>query len=361
MSEKSRILEVTATLKPAGAEHLVVSLASALDPDRFEVAVVSLFDAFPDGLEPALYRSNIPVWHLGKHAGPDPRMYSRLSRVVNTFQPHIIHTHCYVTRYTLLLRAQAIVHTVHNMALLEADPVGRAINRYAFRHRVIAVGVGAAVAESLREVYDLPHPLSIPNGIDTQRFWRPESRVTWRERNGFSDQDLLIVSVARLDRQKNPGALVRAISCIPEAQLVLVGQGDLRSELEGQPRVHLLGVRDDIPEILAAADIFALSSDWEGLPLALIEAMAAGLPVVATAVGCVPEVVEDGVSGLLINRGDQAELVAALTSLARDSALRRRMGEAARRRSEAFSLQAMVSAYERLFAELLSSTASGRT
>jgi glycosyltransferase involved in cell wall biosynthesis len=201
--------------------------------------------------------------------------------------------------------------------------------------------------------------LSIPNGIDTRRFWRPDCRISWRQRNGFSDQDLLIVSVARLDRQKNPAALVRAIKAIPEAQLVLVGQGDLRSELEGLPRVHLLGVRDDIPEILAASDIFALSSDWEGLPLALIEAMAAGLPVVATAVGCVPEVVEDGVSGLLIGRGNQAELVAALISLAHDSGLRSSLGKAARRRSEVFSLQAMVSAYEQLFAKLLSSTASG--
>ena len=353
MISKTRILEVTATLKPAGAENIVVSLASALDPTRFEVGVVSLFDAFPEGLEPLLEQRNIPVWHLGKWRGPDPRMYPRLGQVVREFKPDIIHSHCYVTRYTAHLRAPAMVHTVHNLALSEAGWVGRLFHRFAFCRGTVPVGVGAAVSESVRRVYGLPQPVSIPNGIDTDRFWRPESRDSWRRRNGFRDEDLLIVSVGRLERQKNPAALVRAMKYIPEAHLLLVGQGSLRADLGDHKRVHLLGVRDDVPEILAASDIFALASDWEGLPLALIEAMAAGLPAVATSVGCVPEVIQHGATGLLVSPGSDIELVAGLRKLTKDSILRRQMGATARKCSHSFSLDAMVAAYEDLFHKLL--------
>jgi glycosyltransferase involved in cell wall biosynthesis len=357
MIARTRILEVTATLKPAGAENIVVSLASALNPAEFEVGVVSLFDAFPEGLEPSLEQRNIPVWHLGKWRGPDPRMYPRLCQVVREFRPDIIHSHCYVTRYTAHLRARAIVHTVHNLALSEVGWVGRLFHRLAFHRGMVPVGVGVAVADSVRQVYSLPQPVSIPNGIDTDRFWRPESRDSWRLRNGFRDEDLLIVSVGRLERQKNPAALVRAMKCIPEAHLLLVGQGSLRADLEGHKQVHLLGVRDDVPEILAASDIFALASDWEGLPLAVIEAMAAGLPVVATSVGCVPEAIQHGTTGLLVPPGSDRELVAGIRRLTENSMLRRQMGAAARKCAHSFSLDAMVAAYEDLFHKLLDASA----
>jgi glycosyltransferase involved in cell wall biosynthesis len=247
-----------------------------------------------------------------------------------------------------------MVHTVHNLAAKEVGCFGRLIHRLAFRAGIIPVAVGTAVADSIRQMYGLAQPLSIPNGIDTARFWRPESRKLWRQRNGFSDEDLLVVSVGRLERQKNPTMLVNAIESVPNAKLLMVGQGKLRANLEGRKRVHLLGVRDDVPDILAAADI------WEGLPLAVIEAMASGLPVVATAVGCVPEIVQHGRTGLLIRRGDQIALIAALRELAGNCKLRQDMGAAARKRSSSFSVDAMVLAYEELFGRLLSGSVAAR-
>ena len=354
MTLKTRILEVTATLKPAGAESVIVSLASALDPSRFEVGVVSLYNAFPNGLEPLLEGRHIPIWHLGKRRGPDPRMYASMRQVVREFRPDVIHSHCYVARYTVHLHARAMVHTVHNLAAKEVGCFGRLIHRLAFRAGIVPVAVGTAVADSIRQMYGIAQPLSIPNGIDTARFCRPESRNLWRQRNGFSDEDLLVVSVGRLERQKNPSMLVNAIESVPNAKLLVVGQGKLRANLEGRNRVHLLGVRDDVPDILAAADIFALASDWEGFPLAVIEAMASGLPVVATSVGGVPEIVQHGRTGLLIRRGDQIALIAALRELAGNCKLRQDMGAAARKRSSSFSVDAMVLAYEELFGRLLS-------
>jgi glycosyltransferase involved in cell wall biosynthesis len=118
-------------------------------------------------------------------------------------------------------------------------------------------------------------------------------------------------------------------------------------------RVRFLGVRADVAELLSACDIFALASDWEGSPLAVMEAMAAGLPVVATAVGGVPELVEDGVTGILAPRGDLQALGSALETLAGNPRLRREMGDAARERAKRFEVSAMVEGYAALFQEMV--------
>ena len=144
---KIRVLEVLATLKRAGAERMAVSLVRGLDPDRFETGVVSLFDAFPSGLEPELEAARIPTWHLGKRPGLDPRMIPRLFRVFRAFRPSILHTHSYVLRYTLpaglAARAGSMVHTVHNLAAREVDATGRLIHRFAFRRGVAPVVLAA--------------------------------------------------------------------------------------------------------------------------------------------------------------------------------------------------------------------------
>jgi glycosyltransferase involved in cell wall biosynthesis len=355
---KIRVLEILATLKPAGAENVVLSLATRMDRTKFEVAVVSLYDPFPCGLEPQLQSQNVSVWHLGKHRGPDLRIFGRLRRVVQQFQPDVIHSHCYVTRYTTGIEAPVMVHTVHNLATTEVGVVGRLFHRYAFQRAVRPVAVGGAVADSICRLYGSPPFAIIPNGIDVQRFWRPEVRQQWRQANGFRSDDLLVVSVGRLEPQKNPVALANAIARVPNAHLLFVGQGKLRPKLSGRERVHLLGVRADIPEVLASADVFALASHWEGLPLAVMEAMAAGLPVAATRVGCIPEVVEDGRTGFLIPPGDEVELASVLNRLATDASLRNQMGAAGRARSMSFDVQTMVAAYESLFIQLLRRSAT---
>jgi glycosyltransferase involved in cell wall biosynthesis len=350
---KIRVLEVVSTLLRAGAENVVSYLATGFDRSRFQTAVVSLYDQYPSGLEPVLSEHDVPVWHLGKHLGFDPRMYGRLSHVVREFQPDIIHSHCYVLRYLLHISGPVMAHTVHNIASAEVDALGRIFNRYAYRRGVVPIAVGRAVADSFRQMYGFAPPSTIPNGIDLDRFYRPEARNAWRRANGFGEDELLIVSTGRLSEQKNPVALAHAISDIPGARLLLAGEGDLRASLEGRDRVHLLGLRSDIPDILAAADIFALASSWEGLPLALIEAMAAGLPVVATSVGSVGEVVEHGRTGLLVPPGDTPALTASLRALVNDPGRRREMAAASYVRARRFSARAMVRSYEELFASLV--------
>ncbi len=360
-----RLLEVIPTLKRAGAENMVASLARLLDKGRFEILVASLYDAFPNGLEPLFDQYGIPVRHLGKRPGFDPRMYPRLSALGREFSPRIVHTHSYVLRYVLPVfarRGTTIVHTVHNVALKEAGRLGRAIHRFAFHRGVTPVAIAGEVARSIHALYGV-EPVTIANGIDTAAFHRPEARLPWRRANGFQAEDILILSAARLEPQKNPLALIEAFALAAPGgagcRLLLAGEGSLLDaaracalRLGVTGSVHFLGVREDMPEILNACDIFALASDWEGHPLAVMEAMAAGLPVVATAVGGVPELVASGVTGLLAPPRDAASLAAALQCLVRSACRRRELGEAARAASARFDSTVMASAYAALFERL---------
>lgn len=359
------MLEVLATLKRAGAERVAVSLAERLDPARFETAVVSLYDAFPGGFDAELEARAIPVWRLGKRRGLDPRMVARLADVFRRFRPAVVHTHSYVLRYALpaalWTRAGTMVHTVHNLAPKEVDAAGRLLHRMAFRKRVAAVAVSEEVARSFRGFYGHAPAAVIPNGIEILA--GDGGRAAWRHANGFAEDDLLVLSVARLDEQKNPLGLIDAFALAlggdPRCHLLLAGDGALRDAARARAahcgmgaRVHFLGVRDDIAAMLAAADLFALASDWEGRPMAVMEALAAGLPIVATAVGGVPGLVEHGATGLLAPRGDIGALARALAELACVPGRRRDMGEAARRCAQSFGVDAMVASYAQLFERL---------
>ena len=338
------VLEVLATLKRAGAERTAVTLAT-----RLGCAVVSLYDAFPRGFEPELEAAGVAVRHLGKRPGFDPRIYPRLRRVLREVRPAVIHTHSYVLRYAWPVSNAPVVHTVHNLADREVDRFGRLLHRLALRRGVRFVAISAEVARSFREMYGADPAAVIPNGVDL-----PPARVAraeWRRANGFAEQDVLIVSAARLDPQKNPLLLLDALPADPRCRLLLAGDGSLSDDVRraAGDRVHLLGVRDDIPDLLRACDVFALSSDYEGLPVAAIEAMAAGLPVVATAVGGVPELVEHGRTGLLVAPRDGPALHAALAALVGDPNQRRAMGAAGAERARLFGAARMVEAYAALF------------
>jgi glycosyltransferase involved in cell wall biosynthesis len=334
-----RLLEVLATLKRAGAETMVTSLACGLDRRRFEPQVVSLFGRFPGSLEPVLADCGVAVKHLGKRRGFDPRMYPRLRSIIREFRPDVIHTHSYVMRYVLPVAGCAMVHTVHNLAGQEVDWLGRAIHRIGYRRGVVPVAVAEEVSKSFELVYGFAPAATVPNGIDLSRFPEPTVRAS---------AELTIISVARLDPQKNPGMLVEAFRGLPpHCRLVLVGDGALKAEFEGIERVELTGARSDIPQLLGSADIFALASDWEGHPIALMEAMAAGLPVVATAVGGIPEIVGD--AGMLVPPRDLCAFAEALSQLVADPDRRADLGRRARERAQRFDVRRMVDAYAALF------------
>jgi glycosyltransferase involved in cell wall biosynthesis len=325
-----------------------------------------LYDAFSDGF--ALVERGIPVWHLGKRRGFDPRMWPRLIRVLREFRPDVVHSHSYILRYTfpaaMAARTPVMVHSVHNLAVNDVDALGRMVNRAAFRCGVLPVAVSTAVTRTFRVTYGFDPEATIPNGIDVDRFYRPGARREWRDAHGFADDDILIASVARLEPQKDPlgliGAFARGAAGDARCHLLMAGDGSLLEAARqcaercgAAGRVHFLGVCADVPELLSASDLFALASRWEGGPLVVLEAMAAGLPVAATAVGGINELTEPGVTALLVPQGDTGGLAGALAALVSDPERRRAMGEAGRRRAARFGVSAMIASYGELFERAL--------
>jgi glycosyltransferase involved in cell wall biosynthesis len=370
MTKKAKILHILPNFGLGGAERMAVHLMQDLDSGRFEVAAVSMFDRVGSDLESMLEASGIPVWYLGKRIGFDPRMFYRIDRVLHRFRPHVVHTHRYVLRYAwppmLYRRVLGKVHTVHNLAEKEVDATGKIVHHLAFRLGVVPVAIATEVARTIQNVYGIANIPLIPNGIPLQNYSSHGSpRLEWRKREGIGDEEVVFATIGRLTRQKNQrlllDAFARATDEWGKGKLLLVGDGEQRRELEikvdalrlGQ-RVRFLGVRTDIPEILGACDVFVLSSDWEGNPLTVMEAMAAGKAVVSTAVGGVPELVVDGATGILVPAGDAAALTDALSVMLCDAEKRLEMGRAAARRAEKhFCVKVMAKRYEELYENLL--------
>ena len=370
-TQRTRVLHIIPSFGVSGAEQMAAHLMSGLK-GSCDVAAIGLLPALNSPIEKRLIREGIPFWTLNKRLGFDPRMFQALYQVVKSIRPHVVHTHMSVLRYALpgllLCRVPVVVHTLHNMAERETDAAGRVLNWFAFRGRVLPVAVSREVAATVSQVYGLECRAIVPNGIPIEQYQRNlEIRVQWRKQEGFADDAVLFTSVGRLARQKNPQLLVRAFAELndPRAHLVMLGEGPLRDQLIGYihrrglgGRVHLLGKREDISECLAASDTFVLSSDWEGNPLSVMEAMAGSLPVISTAVGGVPELVQNSKQGILVSPGDEAALAKAMRTLLEDTAQRSAMAHAARLRAvEAFDVDQMVRRYIAVYNDALSESA----
>lgn len=368
--DKIRVLQIVPSFRLGGAERMATQLMCNLDRNRFIAEAISLEQPVNSELERILAQSQIPVHFLNKHAGPDPRMVLAVTRVLQQVRPHVVHSHMHVLRYTLFptiwCRIPVRLHTIHTIADRQHGRAGRLINFIAFRSGVFPVGIAQEIRESIYRTYHLDRAALIPNGIPVSRYSRPQiERSTWRKQEGFSDGDTLFVSVARLCHAKNPRMLIRAFSSIVphavSAHLLLVGDGAQRLELlhlvhalgiEGN--VHFLSERNDVPDILAAADIFVLASNREGNPLSVMEAMAAAKPVIGTTVGGIPELVENDKTGILVKCGDEQALAKAMKRLLGNPVERQAMGEqGARKARTEFDISTMTRLYEALYEQLL--------
>lgn len=367
---RTRLLQIIPSLPVGGAERMVLDLVTHLDPARYRTTVVS-FHRLDSPMERDFAARGVEVLYLGKRVGFDPRTFHRVAGAIRRTRPELVHTHRPALAYALpsflgRLRGR-VVHTVHNVAEREvAGRARKATHWLAFRLGVAPVAICGAVAESVARVYGVPPVAVIPNGIAVRTFAEPPGgRAAWRARNGVGGDALVFAFVGRLSAQKDPASLLRAFAAVDEPGdrvLLLSGDGELRPRLEAEAaalglsaRVRFLGIRADVEELLAATDVFVLPSSYEGHPLSVMEAMAAGRPVVATAVGGVPEIVRDGETGLLVPPGDVAALAGAMRRLARDPGLRAALGRAGGRLAAAtFDVSRMAEAYDHLYRRILS-------
>ncbi len=354
-----RVVHVVSSLELGGQERLVVRMAKALATRDHDVHVVTL--AAGGALRSEL--AGLPVHEVAKGPGLDRALYARLFALFRRLRPDVVHTHNalpleYAAPAARLARVRRRVHTKHGH--IPYSRAARLLARAASRcvHGFVAVSEDTADT-ARREERPLRARLSvIENGIPLGEFAPSvEARRAARDELGIAAEAKVIGFVGRLVHEKDVPLLVRAAAPLlgPDARLVIVGDGPTRDDVEraraGSPWVTLTGARSDVPRLLTAFDVFALSSSAEGLPLVLPEAMATGLPVVATAVGGVPSAVPAEV-GTLVRAGDAHAFRAALARLLADDALRARSGAVAREHALAhFDEGRMIDRYLALYAE----------
>ena len=358
-SDGVRVMIVIHGLETGGAEMMVLHLARELSRAGHPVRVVSLHGDETD-VAGLMRRAGIDVVALNKAKGPDPRTVLRLRAQMRDFSPDVVHTHLPVLEYVLPAarlygRRVGIIHTVHNLAREETrHRVLRAVNRLSFSHGVVPVALNEEVRSSICREYALP-PSAVPivgNGIDLDAFRAPARR-------GVDGAGARLLCVARLAPAKNHALLLQTVARLVESgrdvSLTLVGDGPLRGRLEERARelgisgrVRFAGRRTDTPAFYRDADVFVLLSDYEGMPMSIIEAMASGLPVVATRAGGVGELVDDGVSGALVE-ADAAAAAEAIAAICDDPALYARLSAGAVRTSSRYSATAMMEKYVGLY------------
>jgi glycosyltransferase involved in cell wall biosynthesis len=344
--ERVTVVEVLATGGIGGAQQHVLSLASRLDPERFRPLVVSLSDGPAVG---RIERAGVPVRVLSER--DDDAAIAALAATFAELAPAVVHNHMYraeVVGTSAALRTVAmglprpfIVSTVHSSRVRSAADRAFLARLTPDMDRLIAVSrsIERKIAREGRR--GAPVEL-IPNGVDLERYETQAPSRTLHEEFGLPAGVPLVGVVARLEPEKGHPTLLDAWPLVlresPEARLLIVGEGGRREALEEQAaRLGLLGLglhssvvftgpRDDVPAIVASLDVALLPSYREAQGVSLLEAMALAKPIVASRVGGVPEFVEDGVTGLLVEPRDPEALAGAIVRILRDHALAEALG-----------------------------------
>jgi glycosyltransferase involved in cell wall biosynthesis len=364
-----RLLHLLNTLDDASLNRLVLNLVRGLDQERYELYVGCLFGGGP--LADELRRAGASVVNFEMQGYRDLGVISRVYRYIRCHDVQGVHTH--ILRADLvgwlasrLAGSHYLFATKHNLGYT-AGQEKRAIRNLLYYASLYMPDVVIIVSDWLRQrLARLPglsdgRVVTIHNAIDADYYFTPEARDACRRELGITAEMDIIGYLGRLVPGKGLETLIEAMPTIlqahPQVRLLLVGEGPLRDVLidlahdKGvAPLVTFTGFRADVPRLLAALDLFVLPSLAEGLPLSLLEAMAAGKPAVATPVGGVLELIEDEVTGLLVRPSDPAALAMAILRLLEDKGLAERVRCQARFHVvERFRLDRMVQAYDALY------------
>jgi glycosyltransferase involved in cell wall biosynthesis len=351
-----------------GVSRLFSWWFTRFDTSRFDVGLVGL--KHPEPATHWLEEQGIPVHHLGRGRF-DPRILSDLVSLARSRKTRILHVHGYAAADfgRLAARMSGAKLVLHEHF---ADPSMPAYQGVADQLLASLTDRAIAVSHSTRDF--LVQKRSVPaervrviwNGAPLGEF-APADRARAlgvRRELGLPEEAMVVGTIGRLNAQKGHTHLLDAAALLrdrlPDLRMLIVGDGDLMDGLRKQAaRLHLedrvvfAGHRTDVPDLLAALDVFCISSLYEGTPLALFEAMAAGRPVVSTAVDGCREVLDDGVSGLLVPPADPEALADALERVATDGDLRVRLGQRALEESRQYDVQACVEQMQSLYDELL--------
>lgn len=379
---KIRVLLVITGLGVGGATNVVLDIASHFNkhPD-FDIRILT--GPIPAGrtdvthlaYEQGIATQVIPS--LINHINPivNLKAVADIRQVLVRGKYDIVHTHSSVAGVVGRLAASiagvpVIIHHVHGWALHE-DMSALTRMLYLNLERLCARVTRRMIVVSRPDIQKgLAHGIGredqfalIHNGIDLEKFRQPVDDQLLRSELGLDPHSKLVGMIGRLDKQKNPLDFIQAAARVaaryPEVQFLIVGDGTLRPECERlidelhlKDKLFLLGYRSDVPRILSVLTITVLSSLWEGLPIAFLEAMSAGKPIIANDVDGASDVVIDGETGFLVTPRQPAEMAERILYLLDHEALRHEMGRVAQQRSNYFSVQRMVGQIEALYKQL---------
>ncbi len=351
-----KILHVITSLRTGGAEHLMVDLLPRLQKDGNEVELL-LFDGTRTPFYEQLEHLGIRIHSLsiGKNAMHNPWLVFRLHKYLTRYD--VIHTHN-TSCQLLVAIASYFAHvtlftTEHNTANRRRNwKWYRCIDRWMYSRYNRIVCVSKEVERRLAVSLDSPRlsarMITIPNGIDVKRF--AEAKPDEILRKQYPDRKLIIM-VAAFRPQKDQPTLIKAMTFLPQNyHLLLVGDGECRNKCEGmiqdlslRKRVHFLGVRTDIPSLMKAADAIVLSSHYEGLSLSSIEGLASGIPVIASDVPGLREIV--GGAGLLFQEENSHQLVQKIQNVCEDQELRAQVAAHCQQHAALYDVTKMANQY----------------
>ena len=340
-----KLAQVVYALCLGGSEVLAWRLARSLNSTgRYACSLYGIARGGP--LAELLAADGIPSYAYARRSGVDLRLIGRLAWQLRRRGVQVVHTHhlgqLLCGGLAAKLAGAKLVHTEHDSHSL-MKPRTQRLFRLLSRFADSITAVSEPVTQFLRDQIGIPSAKlqTIPNGVLVEVF--QDAAGLARVGFGWTEQDVVFGCIARLEAEKGHEILLTAfhkLQCrFSHAKLLIVGDGSLRTALRGQAQalgldgaVQFLGARDDIPTLLATCDVFVLPSLKEGVPLSILEAMAAGKAVVASAVGSIPHIVSHEETGVLVSPGDAQALEYALASLVNDDATRTNLG----RRGQAF-------------------------
>ncbi len=352
-----KIIQIIPEFVLAGAETMCENLTYELIKLGHEVIVISMYD-HRSAITERLEHKGVDIRYLHKKAGFDFSMITKMKKIFKDEKPDVIHTHLYLMPYAIpaavLSGIKRRVHTVHNEADKENSKNARRL--YSFFYKfcgVTPVALSEIIRDSIEKEYKIPQE-EIPvilNGIDL---------ANCIEKKDYSIKcKFKILHIGRFTEQKNHLRLLESFKIFHQknhqSELLLIGDGEKRAEAENYVETHnlqdsvcFLGLQSDVYTYLCDADIFTLPSDYEGVPITLIEAMGTGLPIVATSVGGVPDMLVNGESAILCDK-DAHEIACAFEDLYISEDKRKRLGMMAKTESIAFSSAKMAREYSQIY------------
>lgn len=355
---KIKVLHVIPSVGVGGAEKLALDICKFINKSKFEVKLVSLFASTGSVYEQFARENNIEIIFLDKELGFDYKIIKKLRNLFKREQVDIINTHLSVIIYILpaiILRKKIkVFHTVHNMANKELIEPIKLIMRVAYKFLgVTPIGISDYITKTIHTEYNikLSKIPCIYNGIDSELF-------SYRQRT--SNKITKFIHVGRFTEQKNHRLLIQAFNLAvkknPNMTLSLVGGGELFEEIQEYvkelglcDKIIFRGIQKNVKNELEEADIFVMTSNWEGLPISVLEAMACGLPIITTRAGGVVDIVKHRQNGLVVELEDEQGIAEAMLVLSKENKLVQEMSTASRELVNHYDIRKQVEKYEQLY------------